>query len=141
MRAESLQADVLGTPFFNLGEIPGKLQPLCGGGGGLVSVSEGGCWHGGSLSPPQAQHVELPGWLLPSRFHLFIFGRIYPSNAEISGLRGSLCVPKAIAWAASGFWGLLDFGKGGLRFIGTCLGKRGKFKRWRAEFKKNLSLS
>lgn len=41
MRAESHQASVLRIPFvFNLEEIPGKLQPLSSGGGGLASVRE-----------------------------------------------------------------------------------------------------
>lgn len=98
--------------------IPGKLQPLCGDGGGLVSVSEGGA---GTEDP---RHLcllcELPCWLLPLWLHVFIFGCMYLRGKERRGdfrLTWVVVHKKAIAQAVSGFWALLDFGKGGLRFI------------------------
>lgn len=84
MRAESHQASVLGILFFNLAEIPGKLQSF--GGGGLVSVSERAAGTGEPDRPCRPNSLScLTGCCRRGLIYLFIFGSIYPRGEERHG--------------------------------------------------------
>lgn len=83
MRAESHQANVLRIPFFNVAEVPGKLQSF--GGGGLVSISERAAGTGEPDRPCGLSSFSCLTGCLLSWVHLFIFGSIYPSGEERRG--------------------------------------------------------
>lgn len=95
MRAESHQANVLGIPFFNVAEVPGKLQSF--GGGGLVSVSERAAGTGEPDRPCGLNSFScLTGCCCRGFIYLFlgVYIQEVKSDMEISGLCESLCIRK-----------------------------------------------
>lgn len=101
--------------FFNLGEVPGKLQPLCGGGGVWSLLASGLLARGIPIasagSTPQVASLVGASWL-----RLFIFGCLYPRGEERhGGFRLMLVVVRTEGDSAGGerFLGAIGFWKSG----------------------------